>query len=106
MKKWIGSKLSNLADKKLESLGFVKTEEKEHSAFYEKEVKEFNYIHAIDIYFKYSGKDIVMSYEYNVDFSIAVALEYKELFWSGVKLIAMKWKYDWDSCRKKKLSKS
>lgn len=36
MKKWIGSKLSDLADKKLESLGFIKNEEKEHSVFYQK----------------------------------------------------------------------
>lgn len=120
MKKRLGSKLSDLADKKFESLGFIKTKEKEHSAFYKKEVKEFNYIHAIDIYFKRSGRDVVISYEYDEDdkyrildkndkkhyFSIAVALEYKELFWSGVKLIAMRWKYDWDSCREKKLSKS
>ena len=113
MKKWIGSKLSDLADKKLESLGFIKNEEREHSVFYQKKVEEFNYIHAIDIYFKCSGRDVVISYEYDEDdkyrildkndkkyyFSIAVALEYKELFWSGVKLIAMRWKYDWDSQR-------
>ena len=113
MKKWIGSKLSDLADKKLESLGFIKSKEQEHSVFYQKKVEEFNYIHAIDIYFKYSGKDIVISYEYDVDdkykildknnkepyFSIAVALEHKELFWSEIKLIAMRWKYDWNSQR-------
>lgn len=113
MKKWLGSKLSDLADKKLESLGFIKSEEKEHSAFYQKKVKEFNYIHAIDICSKLSGKDLVISYECDADnkykildknnkecyFSIAVALEYKELFWSGVKLIAMRWKYDWGSQR-------
>lgn len=113
MKKWIGSKLSDLADKKLESLGFIKSEEKEHGVFYQKKVEEFNYIHAIDIYFRCSRKGIVISYEYDADnkykildkdnkeryFSIAVALEYKELFWSGVKLIAMRWKYDWDSQR-------
>ena len=119
MKKWIGSKLSNLADKKLKSLGFIKSEEKEHSVFYQKKVEEFNYIHAINIFFKYSGKDIVVSYQYDVDnkykildknnkeyyFSIAVALEYKELFWSGVKLTAMRWKYDWDSQRKRFIEK-
>ena len=113
MKKWIGSKLSDLADKKLESLGFIKNEEREHSVFYQKKVEEFNYIHAIDIYFKCSGKDILISYEYDADnkykildkndkeryFSIAVALEYKELFWSWVKLTAMRWKYNWDSQR-------
>ena len=110
MKKWIGSKLNDLADKKLESLGFVKSEEKEYSVFYQKKVEEFNYIHAIDIYFRCSRKGIVISYEHDVDnkykildknnkeryFSIAVALEYKELFWSWVKLTAMRWKYDWD----------
>lgn len=115
MKKWIGSKLNDLADKKLESLGFIKSEESQHGAFFQNREENFNYIHAIDIYFKCSGKDIVISYEYDADnkykildknnkepyFSIAVALEYKELFWSGVKLTAMRWKYDWDSQRNK-----
>lgn len=106
-----------MADKKLESLGFVKTKEKEHSAFYKKDVEIFNYIHCIEIYFKYKSGDLIISYEDNTDgkykilnknnkelyFSIAVELRFQEYFWVYVKLIGMRWKYDWNLQREKEV---
>jgi len=75
-------KLFKSVDEKFEELGFKKTEQTEYGAYYEKEITEYKYVHAIDILPKASGNHIVISSQKGVNkdgFSNAVGLTKQEM---------------------------
>lgn len=88
----------NRIDKKLLKLGFVKLEENEHGAIFEREEKEFNYIHVVDIMKKKSKKHLIFSYDKKVNedyFNNAVGLTYEETKLFMKKYRQIKRKYKW-----------
>jgi hypothetical protein len=56
-------KLLKTVDEKFEQIGFVKVEENEHGARYERKDERFHYTQVLDLLYKASGKHIVQSYD-------------------------------------------
>ena len=54
-------KLFKTTDEKLQEIGFVKVEENEYYAQYEREDVEFGYIQSLDLYHKASGRHVMLS---------------------------------------------
>lgn len=81
--------INNLIDKKFYELGWIKTKENEYVVAYEKYIKDYDYIHHIDIIHKKSGNHLIQSYcdtETNNLFSYMVGLNFKETLLSILKM--------------------
>ena len=59
-------KLFKTVDEKLAEIGFVKMNENEYGAFYQRTDYEFNFTQAVDLCCKESGNHIVQSYDINL----------------------------------------
>ncbi len=55
--------LGKIADKKLESLGFRKTEDSEYYVTYERHNERHDYTHRLEILSKANGPGIIQSYD-------------------------------------------
>ena len=60
-------KLFKKVDEKFEQIGFKKTNDDKYTVEYEKEIKEYGYIHKISLCHKASGNHIIQSYEKSSD---------------------------------------
>ena len=83
------NRINNLIDKKFYELGWVKIKENEYVVAYEKYIKDYDYIHHIDIIHKKSGNHLIQSYcdtETNNLFSYMVGLNFKETLLSILKM--------------------
>ena len=81
--------INNLIDKKFQKLGWAKIEESEYVIAYEKYIKNYDYIHHIDILHERSGHRLIQSYcdaETNNMFSYMVGLNFKEALLSILKM--------------------
>lgn len=56
-------KLFKSVDEKLAEIGFVKRDENEYGALYERYDKEYKYMQAVDILHKSSGRHFLQSYD-------------------------------------------
>ena len=91
-------KLFKTVDEKLADIGFVKLNENEYGAYYQRKNHEFNFTQAVDLCFKESGKHIIQSYDINLGDTkgignTCVGLSMYEMKLFLKKMKQMGWKY-------------
>lgn len=90
-------------DDKIEELGFVKVEESEYGAVYERYNPQYKYTHVVHIIHKSSGRHIIQSYDKEscstegILGGLGVGLTYSEmkLFTKKMKRLTKRWNKDW-----------